>query len=228
MSVSAVAPTALRFVATERHGQVSALLMRPKNARSMLVLAHGAGADMHHEFMEAMAVRLAERAVASFRYQFPYMERGKGAPDPQPVLLATVAAAIAAAHLAGEDLPLFAGGKSMGGRMTSLAAADDPLPDVRGLVFFGFPLHSAGRPATGRALHLPRVTVPLLFLQGTRDHLAHLPQLRPICERLHASLHVVNDADHSFHVLKRTGRSDDQVRDELAEMAATWMGRLAS
>ena len=224
MSVStSTAATTLRFRATERHGEVSALLVRPREARAMLVLAHGAGANMRHAFMEAIAARLAHRAVASLRYQFPYMERGGGGPDPQPVLLETVRAAVGAARQVGEGIPLFAGGKSMGGRMTSLAAADEPLAEVRGIVFFGFPLHSAGRPATGRALHLPRVTVPMLFLQGTRDHLAHVPQLRPICERLHATLHVVNDADHSFHVLKRTGRTDEEVLDELADVATAWM-----
>ncbi len=188
----------LRFVATEKAGEVSALLARPEGAPCLFVLGHGAGAGMRHAFMEAIAARLAARGIATFRYQFPYMERGRGGPDPQPVLLSTVRAAVLAAARAAPDLPLLAGGKSMGGRMTSMTAAESELDGVRGLVFFGFPLHAAGRPSAGRADHLENVRVPMLFLQGTRDKLAELDLLRPVCARLggRASLHVVEGGDH--------------------------------
>ena len=214
----------LRFRASERAGDVSALLLRPEDARWLLVLAHGAGADMHHAFMESLTQRLADRAIASFRYQFPYTEQGKRGPSPQPLLLATVRAAVAAAHAAAPELPIVAGGKSMGGRMTSLAAAAEPLPGVRGIVFVGFPLHAAGRTGDERADHLAVVEVPLLFLQGTRDKLAPLEELRPVCERLgaRAKLAVIEGGDHSFHVLKRSGRTDEQALDELADTLVTW------
>lgn len=173
---------------------------------------------MRHRFMEAIAGKLAEQAIATLRYEFPYMEAGGRRPDASPVLVASVRRAVgAAAEMAG-DLPLLAGGKSMGGRMTSLAAADEPLPGVRGLVFFGFPLHPAGKRASERAAHLGRVALPMLFLQGTRDALADLTLLRPVVDALgaRATLHVVDGADHSFAVLRRTGRSGEAVLDELA------------
>src|SRR5438093_3333841 len=217
-----------RFLASKSSGEVSALLTRPREARWLLVLGHGAGAGMRHRFMEALAGCLARSGIATFRYQFPYMEKGSRRPDPRPVLLATVRSAIDAAIRAAGDLPLLAGGKSIGGRMTSAAAADAPLPGVRGLVFFGFPLHPAGSLSTERAEHLDRVTVPMLFLQGTRDHLADLSLLRPICERLgeRATLHVIDGADHSFHVLKSTGRTDDEILGELAGTVSDWSSRL--
>lgn len=224
-----------RFVASRSSGEVSALLLRPPGARALLVLAHGAGAGMRHRFMEAIAGRLAERRVATFRYQFPYVERGRRRPDPPPVLVATVRSAVAAAKsaaaesaAAGGDLPLFAGGKSMGGRMTSTAASEGALAGVRGLVFFGFPLHPPGKPGTARGDHLAGVNLPMLFLQGTRDKLAELDLLRPLCERLgaNATLHVVEGGDHSFGVLKRSGRTGDEVLDELASTAGDWMARL--
>ena len=214
----------LRFTATRSSGAVSALWLRPDDARAVLVLAHGAGAGMRHAFMEAVAGRLAGRGIATFRYQFPYWEQGKRRPDPPRVLVRTVrSAVVAAADLAG-GLPLFAGGKSMGGRMTSTAASEEALPGVRGLIFFGFPLHPPGKPATVRGDHLAGVRVPMLFLQGTRDKLAELDLLRPICARLgdRATLHVVEGADHGFHVLKRSGRTDDEVLDELADTATAW------
>ncbi len=207
---------------------MSALLLRPAGARRLLVFAHGAGAGMRHRFMAAMSAALAEQGIATFRYQFPYMEAGGRRPDPRATLLATVRAAIAAARAAAPDLPLLAGGKSMGGRMTSLAAAEAPLEGVRGLVFFGFPLHAAGRPSSERGAHLADVEMPMLFLQGERDQLADLALLRPICAGLgeRAHLHVMPTADHSFHVLKRSGRTDAEVLVELAGTVAAWSARL--
>ena len=209
----------LRFEATRSSGEVSALLMRPADARCLLVFGHGAGAGMHHSFMEKMSERLAVRRIATFRYQFPYMEQGRKRPDYRNVLLKTIRSAVAAAGSAADDLPLLAGGKSMGGRMTSNAAAVERLPGVRGLVFFGFPLHPAGRPGTERGDHLADVDVPMLFLQGTRDKLADLELLRPICERLgeRATLRVIAGGDHSFYVLKRSGRTFSEVLDEIAD-----------
>lgn len=194
----------------------------------MLVFAHGAGAGMRHPFMTAVSGRLAERGIATFRYQFPYMERGSRRPDPRPVLLATVRAACAAALEAFPELSLLAGGKSMGGRMTSLAASEDELTGVRGLVFFGFPLHPAGRPSVERGEHLSNVALPMLFHQGTRDALADLDLLRPVCTGLgaRARLHVVDDADHSFHVRKSSGRAGDEILDELTDVTAEWAAGL--
>ncbi len=183
---------------------------------------------MRHAFMDAVARRLAGRGVATLRYQFPYMEKGSRRPDPRPVLLATVRAAVATACAQTPDLPLFAGGKSMGGRMTSMAAAETPLQDVRGIVFLGFPLHPAGRPASDRAAHLSKVTVPMLFLNGTRDKLAEPELLEPVCDDLGtlATLRVIDGADHSFHVLKRSGRTDDEVLDELADVTGKFVTSL--
>ena len=193
-----------------------------------MVLGHGAGAGMRHHFMNDIAAALAARGIATFRYQFPYVEKGVYRPDPQPVLLATVRSAIEAANAAAGDLPLLAGGKSMGGRMTSLASAKEALDGVKGIAFFGFPLHPAGAPATERGEHLERVAAPMLFLQGTRDKLAELSLLRPVVERLgsRAMLHVVEGADHGFDVLKRSGRTSAEVLEELAGTAATWASRL--
>jgi predicted alpha/beta-hydrolase family hydrolase len=217
-------PTALRFTASSSSGEVSALLVRPAGARALMALAHGAGAGMRHPGMESNAALLADKGIASLRYQFPYMERGGGRIDPQPILLATVRAAVRTAREAAPDLPLLAGGRSMGGRMTSLAAAAEPLEGVRGLVFFAFPLHAAGRPGTERAEHLARVTVPMLFLQGTRDPLSDLTLLGPVLERLgeRVTLHVVDGADHSFAVLKRSGRSKQDVLEELGDAVVEW------
>jgi predicted alpha/beta-hydrolase family hydrolase len=213
----------LRF-AVEGAGEVSAILLRPAKPRWLLVLAHGAGAGITHPFLEALATELAAASVATFRYQFPYMEQRRRAPDRPPVLTATVAAAVRAAAKAAPGLPLWAGGKSMGGRMTSTAAAQHPLEGVHGLVFFGFPLHPPDRPGTKRGDHLVGVNLPMLFLQGTRDTFADLKLLRPICAKLGptATLHVIEGADHSFHVLKSSGKTDAQVFRELAETTATW------
>ncbi|HYM81762.1 MAG TPA: alpha/beta family hydrolase [Candidatus Limnocylindria bacterium] len=227
MSVK-VEPQELRFQATGRSGEVSALLLRPENASALLVFAHGAGAGMRHAFMEAAAHRLAREGIATFRYQFPYMEQRSGRPDAQPILLATVRSAIERARELAPDLPLIAGGKSMGGRMTSNAAAESPLPGVLGLVFFGFPLHAPGKQGVERGDHLARVTVPMLFLQGTRDAFADLALLRPLCDALgdRSTVHVVDGADHSFHVPKRSGRDDAAVLDELVDTCAKWAGDL--
>jgi uncharacterized protein len=217
----------LRF-GVEGGGEVSALLLRPAKARWLLVLAHGAGAGMSHPFMESLAGELAGVGLATLRYQFPYMEQRRRVPDKPAVLTATVAAAVRAAAKIAPGLPLLAGGKSMGGRMTSQAAAehllDGALDGVRGLVFFGFPLHPPNRLGTKRADHLTKVTAPMLFLQGTRDTLADLTLLRPICAKLgpRATLHVVETADHSFHVLKSSGRNDAEVLRELAETVVSW------
>jgi len=221
-------PVEIRFEATEQAGKVSALLMRPEKADWLLVLGHGAGAGMRHSFMEAISERLANYGVATFRYQFPYMEQGGRRPDPPPILLASVRSAVAAAAESVGGLPILAGGQSMGGRMTSMSAAKVPLACVRGLVFFGFPLHPAGRPAIERAEHLSKVTVPMLFLQGTRDKLAELELLRPVCTRLgeRATLHVVEGADHSFQVLARSGSTAREVIDKLGQTVADWASRL--
>ncbi len=224
--VDGAAAREIRFTASKSAGEVSALVMRPPDTRAMLVIGHGAGAGMRHAFMDAVARRLAYRGVATLRYQFPYMETGGRRPDPHPILFATVRAAVATARAQTPDLPLFAGGKSMGGRMTSMAAAKAPLEHVRGIVFVGFPLHPTGRPSSDRATHLSDVTVPMLFLNGTRDKLAAMELLEPVCEGLgtQTRLHVVDGADHGFHVLKRSGRTDDEVLDELADEIAVFMG----
>ncbi len=215
----------VRFQVSSGVGDTSAILLLPAAPKALFVLGHGAGAGMRHTFMETVAHLLAARHLATFRYQFAYMEQGRRRPDPRPILLATVRSALAAAVAEAPGLPTFAGGKSMGGRMTSLAAAASPLERVRGLVFFGFPLHSSGRPSTDRAAHLAEVDRPMLFLQGTRDRLADLELLGPVCERLGlaATLHVVDGADHSFQVLKRSGRSLDEVFDELVDTTERWV-----
>jgi uncharacterized protein len=185
---------------------------------------------MHHPFMEDLAEALAACRVATLRYQFPYMQEQRKRPDSPALLTATVRAAVITASETAPDLPLLAGGKSFGGRMTSLAIAEERsadslrMPSLRGLVFFGFPLHPAGRPGIQRAEHLGRVQIPMLFLQGTRDALADLALLRPLCDTLVplSTLHVIDGADHSFHVLKRFGKSDAEVITELARRVASW------
>jgi len=208
--------------------RVSALLQAPPQARACYVLAHGAGAGMAHPFMAAVAQGLADRGIATLRYQFPYMERGSKRPDASKLSQATVRAAIARASRLLPQLALFAGGKSFGGRMTSQAHAASPLPGVRGLVFLGFPLHPAGRPSDERAKHLLEVQAPMLFLQGTRDQLADVQLVRALTERLgaRATLKLFDDADHSFHVPARTGRKDAEVRAELLDVLAGWIERV--
>jgi uncharacterized protein len=219
-----VTRTEHRFQASPSAGEVSAILDRPEHARWLYVFGHGAGAGMRHGFMERASAALGAEGIATFRYQFPYVERRLRRPDPQPILLATVRAAVAEAQAAAGDLPLLAGGKSMGGRMTSLASSAEPLPGVRGLVFFGFPLHPAGKPGAERSEHLDGVPVPMLFLQGTNDKLANLDLLRPVLERVGetATLHVVEGADHSFAVPRRSGRDLDDILFELASTVARW------
>jgi len=213
-----------RFVATESSGEVSGLLVRPGGARWLYVFAHGAGAGMRHVFMEGVAIRLAELGVATFRYQFPYMEAGRRGPNPAPVLVKSVRSAVDEAARLAPELALLAGGKSMGGRVTSNAAASEPLPGVRGLAFFGFPLHAPGRHSAERGAHLRDVGLPMLFLQGTRDKLADLGLLEPLLDRVEPSptLHVIEGADHGFHVLKRSGRSDDEALDEACAALVSW------
>ncbi len=205
--------------------RVSGLLQVPARARACYVLAHGAGAGMTHPFMAAVAQGLGDRGIASLRFQFPYMERGSRRPDSPALAHTTVRAAVAEASRQLPGLALFAGGKSFGGRMTSQAQALTPLPDVHGLVFLGFPLHPAGKPSDERAEHLSDITVPMLFLQGTRDELAHLEWLQPVAKRLgpRATLQLFEQADHSFHVPARSGRNDAQVMDELVERIAAWI-----
>jgi predicted alpha/beta-hydrolase family hydrolase len=183
---------------------------------------------MHHSFMSAISEELASQSIATFRYQFPYMEQGGGRPDPPAILTATVRAAVQTATASAPDLPLIAGGKSLGGRMTSTAASQSPLPGVQGVVFFGFPLHPPAQPSTERARHLQSVTVPMLFFQGTRDKLAELELLRPVCNDLgkRAQLHIIEGADHSFGVLKRSGRDSQGVLHELGTTVADWADHL--
>jgi uncharacterized protein len=207
---------------------VSGLLQKTDDPRACLVLAHGAGAGMTHPFLSAVAAGLAARRIATLRYQFPYMERGSRRPDPPRLAQATVRAAAAAARRLVPGTPLFAGGKSFGGRMTSQAQAESPLPGVRGLVFLGFPLHPPGRPSDERGQHLFDVQVPMLFLQGARDEFASLPLLQPLVERLgaRARLALIADADHSFRVPARTGRKRDEILDGMLETLAAWMARV--
>lgn len=206
-------------------GLVTALLIAPDSPRACYVLAHGAGAGMNHAFMRATASELAELGIASLRFQFPYMERGSKRTDPPPICHATVRAAVATAAELLPHVPLIAGGRSFGGRMSSQAQAEQPLPGVRALVFLGFPLHPAGRPETSRGAHLSNVTVPMMFVQGTRDELAKLSLLEPLVQRLapRATLHLVQDADHSFHVPAKTGRKDPEVRAEMLRAVAEWI-----
>ncbi|PYO33413.1 MAG: alpha/beta hydrolase [Gemmatimonadetes bacterium] len=214
----------LRIAVGERGGDVSGLLLRPDGARLLYVLAHGAGAGMRHPFLETVARLLGERGIGTLRYQFPHMERRASRPDPPAVAAAAVRAAAAEAARLAPGLPLVAGGKSFGGRMTSTAQAEEPLPGVRGLVFLGFPLHPPGRAGDQRAEHLAQVQVPMLFLQGTRDDFADLTLLKPLIKRLgqRATLHLVEGGDHSFHVLKRSGRTDADVMGEIADAIAEW------
>jgi predicted alpha/beta-hydrolase family hydrolase len=208
---------------------ISGLLREPREPLAGLAVAHGAGAGMTHPFLSALAAGLAERKVATLRYQFPYMERGSRRPDPPQLAQATVRAALVVAGSHFARIPLFAGGKSFGGRMTSQAQAESPLPGVRGLVFLGFPLHPPGRPSEERGRHLFDVQVPMLFLQGTRDEFVSQSLLRPLVERLGAlaTLELIDDADHSFRVPARSGRSNDEVFTGILDRLAAWIERIS-
>jgi len=209
---------------------VNRILVLPPGAKALLVLAHGAGAGMRHPFLETIARELASRGIGTFRYEFDYMERRSKRPDPPAVATAKVRAAAAQAAREAPGVPLVAGGKSFGGRMTSTAQAESPLANVRGLVFLGFPLHPPGKPGTARAEHLERVAVPMLFLQGTRDEFAQLDLLRPLVAALapRATLSLVDGGNHSFAVPKASGRSAAEVIAGLADTAAAWIAGLAS
>jgi uncharacterized protein len=208
--------------------QLPVLFNRPPDPRACFVFAHGAGAGMRHAFMESVATGLEARAVATLRYEFPYMQSGSRRPDPPAVCHRTVRAAVEEAQQRLPGVPLIAGGKSFGGRMTSQAQAESPLAGTRGLAFFGFPLHPAKKPSPQRAAHLSKVTIPMLFLQGTRDELADLGLLEPIVAGLasHATLKKIEGADHSFHVLARSGRNDRQVMEELLDEVVRWLGTI--
>jgi predicted alpha/beta-hydrolase family hydrolase len=216
-------------IAIDETQHVSGLLLAPKNARACYVLAHGAGAGMTHPFMTAVANELADRAIATLLYQFPYMERGSKRPDSPKLAQAAVRAAVAEASRLLPGLALFAGGKSFGGRMTSGAQAAAPMPGVRGLIFLGFPLHPPGQPSDERGQHLFDVRIPMLFLQGTRDEFAHLDLLEPLVKKLgeRATLKLFDDADHSFHVPARSGRKDAQVRAEMLDAMTSWIAEVS-
>jgi len=210
--------------------RVSGLLQAPPKARACYVLAHGAGAGMGHPFMASVAEGLAERGVATLRYQFPYMERGSKRPDAPKLAQAVVRAAVAEMSRLAPDLALIAGGKSFGGRMTSQAQAASPLPGVKGIAFLGFPLHPAGRPSNERGKHLFDVQIPTLFMQGSRDQLADPELLQPLVKQLgaRATLKLFPDADHSFHVPARTGRKDTDVRAEMLDVLAGWINMVVN
>ena len=215
-----------KFLATEEKWEVSALLNRPEGAHALLVLGHGASSNMRHRLVSEASEYLAEAGIATFRYNFPYSEKGGGR-NSNTTLFETIRSAITMASAEAPDLPHFAGGHSMSGRMTSMTASESPLQDVRGLVFLAFPLHPAGKRGTERAEHLANVTVPMLFLSGTRDKLAELDLLEPTCEDLgkQATLHLVDTADHSFKELKRSRATEEPPLVEVARVASEWMRR---
>ncbi len=218
---------ALSFLATPDKGYVSAILMRPDGAMHLLVLGHGASSNMRTPLLTTIAEHMADQKIATFRYNFPYSEKGGGR-NGKDVCVATIRSAVAAAREAAPDLPVLAGGHSFSGRMTSTAASEMPLEDVRGLVFFSFPLHPAGEPGTKRADHLAQVTVPMLFLSGTRDALAELDLLEPVVKNLggRATLHLLDTADHGFKILKRSRESSEDVFDEMARVVHDWASAL--
>ena len=225
--MTAISPQQLT-IETGSAGRLSALLTKPARPSACYVFAHGAGAGMNHPFMATVAAGLAERGIATLRYQFPYMEKGGKRPDAPAVAHAAVRAAVAEAARCCKGLPLIAGGKSFGGRMTSQAQAAAALDGVCGLAFFGFPLHPAGKPSSDRAKHLGEINVPMLFLQGSRDSLAELSLLEPVVKGLkrRATLHVVKEADHSFHVPARSGRKDSEVMTEILDAFVAWAGKV--
>ena len=217
----------LKFIATPEKGEVSALLLRPTYATHLLVLGHGASSNMRSPLLQAISERLADQNIATFRYNFPYSENGGGR-NSVATCTATIRSAVAAAHEAAPDLPILAGGHSFSGRMTSTAASEAPIENVEGFVFFSFPLHPAGEPSTKRADHLAAVTVPMLFLSGTRDDLADLDLLKPIVKSLckRATLHLVDTADHGYKILKTKRRSTEDVFVEMARVVRVWASAL--
>ena len=216
-----------KFVATEEQGEVSSLLIRPDDAQWLLVLGHGASTNMRHTTLQTIAERLAEVGIATFRYNFPYAERGGGR-NANAVCQETVCSAVAAARIATSDLSILVGGHSFSGRMSSMAAAEEPLMLVRGLVFFAFPLHPSGKPSTERADHLSDVTIPMLFLSGTRDKLGELDLLQSTCDQIgdKATLHLLDTADHGFKILKRSRNTDEDVFVEMARVINEWVSKL--
>jgi predicted alpha/beta-hydrolase family hydrolase len=215
----------LRINISKSIGDVSALFYSPGDAEYVLVFAHGAGAGMKNKFMEQVSLSLAELEIATLRFNFPYIEKGKKMPDTKPVCVATINSVVEKASKLCPGIPLFAGGKSFGGRMTSTAASEGMLPNVKGIVFFGFPLHAPGKPSNERAEHLYKVNVPMLFLQGTRDALASLDLLKPVCEKLgkKAELFIIDGADHSFHVPKENNMKDSDVIELICKEVKRWM-----
>lgn len=220
----------LKFTASKSSGEVSGILVTLENPKAFLVYAHGAGAPMNHPFMNLSAALLAENGIATFRYNFPYTERKSKRIDPVPILLETVRSAVSKTKEYSGDRPLFAGGKSMGGRMTSQAAAEGKLEGIKGIIFFGFPLHAPGREGTERAVHLFKIKLPMLFLQGSRDKLANPDLLIPAIKKIgkNAELYLIDGADHSFHVLKSSGRTDEEILKNLTRKAGEWVGQLIS
>ncbi|MBK6723030.1 MAG: alpha/beta hydrolase [Acidobacteria bacterium] len=218
----------LKFTATPDKGDVSALLLRPENATHLLVLGHGASSNMHTPMLATIAENLAEQGIATFRYNFPYSEKGGGR-NSQATCLETIRSAVRAASEAAPDLPILAGGHSFSGRMTSTAQSESPIEGVKGLVFFAFPLHPAGEPAIKRAEHLKQIDIPMLFLSGTRDALCELDLLEPVVQGLgeKATLHLLDTADHSFKILKRTRQSTEDVFAEMARITRDWSGKIA-
>ena len=216
-----------KFVATEEQGEVSSLLIRPDGAQWLLVLGHGASTNMRHATLQTIAERLADVGIATFRYNFPYAERGGGR-NSNAVCQESVRSAVAAAHTVASDLSILVGGHSFSGRMSSMAAAEAPLEYVRGLVFFAFPLHPSGKPSTERADHLNDVTIPMLFLSGTRDKLGELDLLQPTCDQIgdKATLHLLDTADHGFKILKRSRNTDEDVFVEMARVINGWVSGL--
>jgi len=217
----------VRFEASKSSGTVSGLFLKPPDSRSIYVFAHGAGAPMYAKGMQLTAEKLAKFKIATLRYNFPYTEQGRKRPDPPGIAQATVRSAVRKAIEIGEGLPIFAGGKSFGGRMTSQAAADEPLETVRGIVFYGFPLHAPGRDGIERAEHLYSINLPILFLQGTRDALARIPLISEVTDKIpNSKLHILEGGDHSFHLPKSMGITDDEIQTDLAKTVSEWTTKL--
>lgn len=214
----------LKFRASKNSGEVSAILMLPDPVRWLFVLAHGAGAGMRHQFMENIALKYADRNVGTFRFNFPYMEMGRKVPSSASIAQDTIRSAVNKAISETGQVPIFAGGKSYGGRMTSMAAAEKPLPEVEGLIFLGFPWHQMGKPSVDRVAHLIHVDLPMLFLQGSKDKLAEISLVKPLVRKLgkKATMHVVEHGDHSFHTPKKAGKSENEIWDELCDISVHW------